>query len=173
MSLLSRLTGFFSSTEASAVSQTGSQAAIVPPVHLDQPITNPRLTAAIQKHRQFGTDKTAAELFDELTSSVLLVGIVLDGVPARVSGAEVLFRQGDRIGVIEVADDHDNTLLGLFTDQRQVQQFTDKANSTVVLPAADAMRFVLARGYDGLVVNPASEASLRLDAALIRSSLGG
>ena len=41
------------------------------------------------------------------------------------------------------------------------------------MPAKDAFKFVLEHGYGGLVVNPASEATLRLDSSFIRTIVGG
>jgi hypothetical protein len=142
---------------------------VTPPVDLDQPVTNPRLVAAIRKHQQVDAEETAVELFEELTQAVLLVGVIVDNPPERTGEAEALFREGDRFGIIQVQDDDDQTLLTLFTDHAELQQFTDEANSTLVMPADEAMAFVLEQGYDGLVINPASDASLRLDASFLRT----
>lgn len=169
-SILSTLTGFFSregSSDESAAAVIPTAA--TPPVDLDEPVTNPALVAAIYEHQQTDTEETAVVLLDELKQAVLLVGITLEKPPARTADAEVLFKQGDRIGVIQIQDDTDRMLLALFTDHAELQRFTDEANSTLVMPTRQAMEFVLRQGYHGLVINPASDASVRLDAAFIHS----
>jgi hypothetical protein len=40
------------------------------------------------------------------------------------------------------------------------------------MPTKDAMSFVLDKGYAGFVVNPAGEATLRLDSNFIRTIIG-
>jgi hypothetical protein len=138
-------------------------------VDLGEPVTNSGLIAAIHLHQQTDTAESAAELFEELKQAVLLVGVRLEKTPARIADAEVLFKQGDQIGVIQVQDETDNALLALFTDHTELQEFTDQANSALVVPTRQAMEFVVKNGYDGLVINPANDASLRLDARYIRT----
>jgi hypothetical protein len=147
-------------------------APVVPPVDLNVPVTNPRLVAAIRKHQQSGNNQTAAELFAELKSAVLLAAIVLDQPPEKTSQGQAVFKAGSRIAVVEISDNDNQRLLALYTDHEELRRFTQHANSTLVLPTKDAMSFVLDKGYAGLVVNPASEATLRLDAPFIRRVIG-
>ena len=165
----SALAGLFS--VASACTQSPPQP-VVPPVDLNVPVTNPRLVAAILKHQKAQTNETAAELFSELKASVFLVAILLDKPPAQTSETQALFKKGDKIAIVEVLDNNDNRLLALFTDHSELKRFTNEANSTLVMPAKDAMTFVLEKEFAGLVVNPASEATLRLDAAFIKDVIG-
>ena len=145
---------------------------IVSPVDLNIPVTNPYLVAAIQQHQSAQSNDTAVELFRELKVSVLLAGVILDNAPVKTSESQALFKKGDKIGFIEVRDKNDKKLLALFTDQDELQHFTNKANSTFVMPTKQAMNFVLEKNYDGLVVNPAGTASLRLDTPFIRTVVG-
>ena len=92
--------------------------------------------------------------------------------PTKTSEGQSILNQGDQIAIVEVYDNNDNRLLALFTDHSELQRFTDKANSTLVMPTNDAMSFVLSKGYAGLVVNPVSTATLRLDAPFIRTLVG-
>ncbi|MGI9166891.1 MAG: SseB family protein [Pyrinomonadaceae bacterium] len=162
-SFWSALNGFFSG--ASAAAKTPSQP-VVPPVDPDVPVTNPRFVSAIRKHQIGPTNETAAELIGELKESVLLVAIILDKPLAKVSEGQVLFKKGDTFAVVTVTDDSDNRLLALFTDHPELQRFTNQANSTLVMPAEEAMTFVLEKGYAGLVVNPASDATLTVGCAI-------
>jgi len=166
---LSALMGLF----ASAASAEGAPAPVVPPVDLNVPLTNPRLLAAILKHQQSQSNETATELLGELKTAVLLVAIILENPVIKSSETQALFKKGDKIAVVEVRDNNDNRLLALFTDHRELQRFTNQANSTLVMPTKDAMSFVLEKSYSGLVVNPASEATLRLDAPFIHTVIGG
>ena len=145
---------------------------IIPPIDLDVPVTNPKLVAAIGKHQQSQTNETATELFEELKKSVFLVAAIFQKPPTKTSEGQSILNQGDQIAIVEVYDNNDNRLLALFTDHSELQRFTDKANSTLVMPTNDAMSFVLSKGYAGLVVNPVSTATLRLDAPFIRTLVG-
>ena len=145
-----------------------TRAHVAPPVDLNKPVTNPRLVAAIEKHQRIRSNETAVELLRELKASVLLVGAILEKPLPRASNSQALFKKGDKIGFIEVRDDAEKRLLGLFTDQGQLQRFTGQANSSFVMPAKQAMEFVIEKGYDGLVVNPSGPALLRLDTTFIR-----
>jgi hypothetical protein len=168
-SWLAKVTGLLSESALHVRPAAKGLDSPVPPVDLDQPVTNPRLVAVIRKHQRIGSEATAVELFEELTQAVLLVGIVVDKPPARVAEREVEFRAGDRFGVVQVQDENEQTLLALFTDHEELHDFTDEANSTLVMPTDQAIAFVLEQDYDGIVVNPSSDASLRLDAAFLRT----
>ena len=146
---------------------------VVPPVDLSVPVTNPRLIAAIEKHQRAQSKQTAEELFGELRKAVFLVAIILDKPPVEVSEGQSLFNIGDKISVVEVRDNKDSRLLALFTDHTELQRFTYRANSTLVMPTKDAMSFTLDKDYSGFVVNPAGEATFRLDSAFIGSVIGG
>ena len=167
--LISALMGLF----ASAVSAKTPSPPVVPPVDLNVPVTNPRLVEAIHKHQQSQSNETATELFDELKTAVLLVAVILEKPASKPSDTQALFKKGDKIAVVEVRDNSNNRLLALFTDHHELKRFTTQANSTLVMPTRDAMSFALEKGYSGLVVNPASEATLRLDAPFIRTVIGG
>src|SRR5262245_18280450 len=70
---LSVLDGLFPITGASA--QCGgpeAPAAVIPPVDLNKPVTNPKLVAAIRNHQQTQTNETASKLFAELKTAVFL-----------------------------------------------------------------------------------------------------
>src|SRR5690349_13077828 len=113
-SLFSKLTRLFRGGEEDVRPQSSeSPARANSPIDLNEPVTNPRLVAAIQNHQWAQSEETAAALFDELSRSMLLAGVVIDGAPQRISDAEVLFRQGDEFGMVEVRDDFDRALLGL------------------------------------------------------------
>ena len=140
-----------------------------PPVELDVPVTNPALVAAIRRHLRTQRNESAAALLAALKRSFLLTAVVMEDRPVPAPRGQTLFRKGDRFGVIEVLDESDARLLALFTDQDELRRFTDKANSTLVMPAKDAMAFVLEHHYTGMVVNPASVETLRLDAPFIRT----
>jgi hypothetical protein len=142
---------------------------VVPPVDLGVPVTNPALVAAIRKHLRTQRSESAAALLDALKRSFLLTAVVMEDRPVPAARGQTMFRKGDRFGVIEVLDESDARLLALFTDQDELRRFTDKANSTLVMPAGDAMAFVLEHHYTGMVVNPASVETLRLDAPFIRT----
>jgi len=166
---LSTLLGLF----ALASNADQSPKAVAPPVDLNVPITNPRLVAAIFKHQRLHTNDTATELYSELKNSFLLVPVILDKPTANTTNGQKLFKKGEKIAVIEVRDNSETRLLALFTDHDELHRFTDKANSTFIMPTKDAMSFVLDKGYSGFVVNPSGEATLRLDAPFIRTVIGG
>lgn len=178
MGILKKLSAFLSGASAQEASgKTDALKTALPvesPVDLSKPVTNPRLVAAIEKHEHIASGDTAEELFRELGKSFLLIGAILDKPAARTSDTQVLFKKGDQIGFIQVRDSNDQKLLALFTDHVELEHFTDQANATFVMPAVQAMNFVLENGYEGLVVNPASNtATLRLDAAFIETILPG
>jgi len=154
--------GLIASTGASAVES---------PVDLSVPVENPALIAAITKHQSIGTNETAAELFEELKKAVFLVGMITEK-PIKQESGDVLFKKGDRIGLITVIDNSNQRLLGLFTDHAELQAFTRDATSTLVMPAKMALEATVRDGYAGLVVNPAGQASLRLDREFILNILG-
>jgi hypothetical protein len=114
------------------------------------------------------TSETALELLNELRTAFLLVGTILREVPSP-SATQMLLKKGETIGFIEVRDESDKRFLGVFTDHPELWRFTDKSNSTQVMPTRQAMSHVVDYEYDGLVLNPAGDASLRLDAAFIRN----
>jgi SseB protein N-terminal domain len=124
---------------------------------------------AINKHQKVRTPEAAVELFNEFKKSVFLVGIILEKPLEENRPGETLFKKGDRFGVIQLKDAKDKNLLALFTDHAELQRWTEKANSTLVMPAKDAMKFVLDKNYDGLVVNPAGQNHLQLDTPFIKS----
>jgi SseB protein N-terminal domain len=146
---------------------------VVPPVDLSVPVTNPCLVAAIEKHQKAQSKQTAEELFGELKDAVFLVAIILDNPPVKVSEGQSLFNRGDKIAVVEVRDNKDSRLLALFTDHTELQRFANRANSTLVMRTKDAMSFVLDKDYSGLVVNPAGEATFRVDSAFIPRAISG
>jgi SseB protein N-terminal domain len=142
-------------------------------VDLNVPVTNPRLVVAIEKHQKAQSKQTAEELFGELKKAVFLVAIILEKPPMEVSGTQSLFKRGEKIAVVEVRDNNDSRLLAIFTDHTELQRFTNRANSTLVMRTKDAMSFVLDKDYSGFVVNPAGEATFRFDSAFIRGVIGG
>lgn len=148
-----------------------SASAIEPPVDLNKPVENPILVAAILKHQKVGSNETATELFQALKGSVFLVGMITDK-PIENSGGYASFKKGDHLGLITVIDNSDKSLLGLFTDHAELQNFTNKATSTLVMPAKMALEATLQHGYSGLVINPAGQASLRLDKEFIITIMG-
>ena len=154
------------------LSATGVLAQAVQPVDLSKPVTNPRLVEAIRQHQRLQRNETATALFEELRSSVLLVPIVHAKPPDQTSPTQLLFKKGDQIVVVDVRDKKDSRLLALFTDHIELRRFTGQANSAFVMPSKDAMAFVLEKGYSGLVINPASEATLRMDTPFIRTVIG-
>ena len=160
--LLARLAGLFGARASGA-------GGVVPPVDLDVPVTNPALVAAIRRHLRTQRNESAAVLLDVLKQSFLLTAVVMEDRPVPAARGQTMFRKGDRFGVIEVLDESDARLLALFTDQDELRRFTNQANSTLVMPANDAMAFVLEHHYTGMVVNPASVETLRLDAPFIRT----
>jgi len=168
---LSVLAGLFPIMGASAQSGGAeARAAVIPPVDLDKPVTNPKLVAAICNHTQTHTNETASKLFAELKTAVFLVGTIEDAA-TRVLEGQVLLKKGHKFRIIEVRDDSHKRLLALFTDHPELQRFSDQANSTLVMPTQQAMTWVLENGYDGLVINPGG-LSLRLDAPFLRSVVG-
>lgn len=170
----SALAGLFSATTAAQPAASEKVVPLAPPVDLNTPVTNPRLVAAMRKHQQIHTNETAVELFAELKVANLLVAAVMDKPVGEARRSDVVIEKGEKIGFIEVRDDSDKRLLALFTDHPSLQQFTTQANSTFVMPTKQAMSFVLDQGfYDGLVINPGSDPTLRLDSAFIRQIVGG
>ncbi|MCE9687170.1 SseB family protein [Shewanella sp. AS16] len=143
-----------------------SASAIEPPVDLNKPVENPALVAAILKHQKVGSNETATELFEALKISVFLVGMITDK-PIENEGGYATFKKGDHLGLITVLDNSDKSLLGLFTDHAELQKFTNQATSTLVMPTKMALEATLQHGYSGVVINPAGQASLRLDKEFI------
>ena len=148
-----------------------SVSAIEPLVDLNKPVENPLLVAAIKRHQSVGSNETANELFQVLKNSIFLVGMITEK-PLLPENSEVLFKKGEHIGLITVLDNQENTLLGLFTDHNELQKFSNQATSTLVMPTKMALEATLQHGYSGLVINPAGEASLRLDKEFISSIIG-
>ena len=149
----------------------GTAAAIELPVNLNKPVENPALVAAIEKHQKIGTNETAAELFQALKQAVFLVGMITEK-PLKLQNDELLFKKGDRLGLITVTDSSDKKLLSLFTDQSELHKFTNQATSTLVMPAKMALETTIRNGYSGLVINPSGQASLRLDKEFIQDIVG-
>jgi len=148
-----------------------SENSIEPPVDLNKSVENPALIAAILKHQTAGSNETATELFEALKGSVFLVGMITEK-PIENEGDYATFKKGDHIGFITVLDNSDKCLLGLFTDRRELQKFTNQVTSTLVMPTKMALEATLLHRYAGLVINPAGQASLRLDREFISSIIG-
>jgi hypothetical protein len=152
---------------------TARHTKVVPPVDLNIPVTNPKLVDAIQRHQQLQQNETALALLEELRRSFLLAAIILERPLTETAPGQLLFKKGDRIGMVEARDDENSRLLALFTDHDQLNRFTNQANSSQVMPAKDALSFVLERGYTGTIINPAGASTLRLDAPFIRTVIDG
>jgi hypothetical protein len=144
---------------------------VIPPVDLNVPVTNPGLVAALARHRDAKTSESEAEIRAEFKRAVFLVAIHLDRPPTPTSEGQAVFETGQKISVVQVEDAQGKSLLALFTDHAEKLLFTSQSNSTLVMPAKEAMTFALGSGYSGLVVNPATLATMRLDSPDIRSML--
>lgn len=144
---------------------------VVPPVDLNVPVTNPALVAALVRHRDTKTEQSEAEIRAEFKRATFLLAINLDRPPTPTSEGQAIFQKGQRIAVVQVVDSQDRTLLALFTDHAEKLLFTTQSNSTLVMPARQAMEFAVESGYAGLVVNPATLATMRLDAPALRKML--
>lgn len=173
MSTVKTLTSIFAAilSLAGVGSAGAAETKIKPPVNLDKPVTNPRLVVAIHNHQRHQTNESAVELFSELKRSNFLVAIVLEKAPEQTGEGQARFKKGDIIKVVQLRDANDKSLLALFTDHEQLQKWTHDANSTLVMPTKQAFNFVIEKGYDGLVINPADGASLRLEATFIQKAL--
>jgi len=144
---------------------------IVPPVDLSVPVTNPALVAALAKHRDAKTPESEAEMLVEFKRAIFLVAIYLATPATPTIPGQARFEVGQKILITEIEDRQGHRLLALFTDHQEKLLFTDKTNSTLVMPAKYAMEFALEKGYSGLVVNPATRATMRLDNPVLRTMM--
>jgi hypothetical protein len=108
-----------------------------------------------------------AEMLAEFKRAIFLVAIYLATPATPTIPGQARFEAGQKIFITEVQDAQGKRLLALFTDHQEKLLFTDQTNSTLVMPAKDAMSFALEKGYTGLVVNPATLATMRLDNPVI------
>jgi hypothetical protein len=171
--IVSVLTGLLSG-KRTGVSPSASNAASLKnsSVELDKTVINPRLVAAIYKYRQHQTDETAEELLEEMKSASFLVGAISEKPLTQRTAVETLFLNGDDVWFITATENNNQKLLALFTDYAELKHFTNQTNSAFVIPTKEAMKFVLDKGYDGLLINPAGD-FLRFDSSFIRDVIDG
>ena len=139
-------------------------------IDLNKPVENSAFKAALANHYQVQTKESAGPLFEELMKATFLLGVITDHpLNPAATGGQMIFNKGDRVAIFEVRDESDSKLLALFSDHRELSNFSDQANATFVMPTPQALDFALEKGYQGVVVNPNSPMPLRLDSAFIRS----
>ena len=137
--------------------------AIVPPVDLNQPVTNPRLVEAINSLTGTNDKEQIERLLSELNRANFLVATFMDEVVKEPSSQEgtVTFKKGSRIKTLMCMRPDGKGALALFTDWDEIRKFTGEQVSGMVMPAEQAWSFSLA-GPGGAVVNPGG-AALPLD----------
>lgn len=129
------------------------------------------LTEPPARDLEIRSRQSEADLLAHFPRFILLVAIHRDKPLTKTSLGQAVFQAGDKFGAVNISDAQNNRLLALFTDHDEKLQFSTQSNSTHVMPAKDPIEFALNNGYSGLVANPATLASRRIDAPQPRSLL--
>lgn len=141
-----------------------------PAIDVNQPVENPRLTAAIADFAAGSGAGNLERLLLELNQAVYLVAILDDELtftPGETPGKGTI-AQGSKIKVMMCSDESGAGILPVFSDWRQIRAWTEAPVSTLVMPAGDVWDWVTGKSeHAGAVVNPGGMAlPLSLDQVL-------
>ena len=130
-----------------------------PKLDVDKAVENPALVRAMEDMAAGNNEANRDRLIGELQHGEFLAAILPDDGKTPLGGppGATVVSKGTRFGVLGSVRDGKSYLL-LFTDWAQLRTYTGKNVSGWVLPASDAWAFGLAKGYEGIVVNPAHNA---------------
>lgn len=145
----------------------------IPPVDLNKPVENPALVSAIARHADEANPRSLRALLEAVLAATFLAGM-LDGTEGEAAADEASFAplpKGSRIAILAVRDKEDRHLLALFSDWSGLRAW-DGRFSGLVMPASQALNFVIKNGYDGLVINPGGP-SIQLDRKHVHALLKG
>ena len=128
-------------------------------ININQPVTNPALTAALDALIHADTADTRQQVALQIGQSTYLVAIFdseLQTTPGIEPG-QVTIEAGSRFSVLLCGDGQGGQVLPLFTDWAAIRSWTAKPVSALVMPAAEAWQFALAGSHSGIVINPANQ----------------
>ena len=130
-----------------------------PKLDLDKAVENPALVRAMDDLAAGNTEAARDRLVGELQHGEFLAAIIPDDGKTPLTGppGATIVSKGARFGVLASTRDGKSYLL-LFTDWAQLRTYTNKNVTGWVLPASEAWAFGLAKGFEGIVVNPAHDA---------------
>lgn len=150
-----------------------------PAIDVSKPVSNPRLSAAMDKLEVEKSNSAQDVLFAELNNANYIALVVNDpaGDPSPTSKTQITLPAGTKFDLLLTGKDGKKYLL-LFTDWDAANKYLERRHPNekvkgVILPSKDAWEFfndTLASVCEGIVLNPSNNA-LVLNKQLVNSLL--